>query len=47
MAAEHLPAEQIIAAPDCGLVKLPLDVARMKLANMVKGAEMARAQYRH
>ena len=30
-AAEHLPPTQIQAAPDCGLVPLPLDIARLKL----------------
>ena len=30
-AAEHLPPTQIQAAPDCGLVPLPLDIARFKI----------------
>ena len=41
-AAKHLPAEQIQAAPDCGLVPLPLAVARDKLKAMVEGARLAR-----
>jgi len=43
-AAKHLPAEQILAAPDCGLVPLPLEVARAKLRAMVSGARLAREQ---
>ena len=43
-AAKHLPAEQILAAPDCGLVPLPLEVARAKLRAMVSGAQLAREQ---
>ena len=44
-AAEHLPPEQIQAAPDCGLVKLDVETARAKLAAMVEGAQLAREQY--
>lgn len=44
-AAEHLPPEQIQAAPDCGLVPLPADIARAKLQSMVEGAKLARQQY--
>ncbi len=43
-AAKHMPAEQIQAAPDCGLVPLPLNVARAKLKAMVLGARLAREQ---
>ena len=43
-AAKYLPAEQILAAPDCGLVPLPLEVARAKLRAMVSGAQLAREQ---
>ncbi len=43
-AAKHMPAEQILAAPDCGLVPLPLNVARAKLRAMVSGARLAREQ---
>ncbi len=41
-AAEHLPANQIQAAPDCGLIPLPLSVARAKLTTLVAGARLAR-----
>jgi 5-methyltetrahydropteroyltriglutamate--homocysteine methyltransferase len=41
-AAEHLPPEQIQAAPDCGLVPLSTGVARRKLAALAKGARLAR-----
>lgn len=41
-AAKHMPAEQIQAAPDCGLVPLPLDIARKKIKAMVDGAQLAR-----
>ena len=44
-AAKHLPAEQIQAAPDCGLVPLPLAVARDKLKTMVEGARLARKKH--
>jgi len=43
-AAEHLPATQIQAAPDCGLVPLRPAIARQKLAAMVQGARLARQQ---
>ena len=41
-AAKHMPADQIQAAPDCGLVPLSLEIARAKLRTMVEGAEIAR-----
>lgn len=43
-AAKHLPADQLQAAPDCGLLPLPLDIARAKLKAMVDGAILAREQ---
>ncbi|HZM44191.1 MAG TPA: methionine synthase [Burkholderiales bacterium] len=43
-ALEILPVERIIAAPDCGCVALPRDVARAKLAAMVAGAGTVRAE---
>ena len=43
-AAKHLPAAQIQAAPDCGLVPLSLPIARAKLKAMVDGAQLARKQ---
>ena len=45
-AAEHLPADQIQAAPDCGLVPLDIAVSRAKLGAMVEGARLARARLR-
>ena len=43
-AARHMPAEQIQAAPDCGLLPLNSKVARKKLSAMVHGAQEARRQ---
>jgi 5-methyltetrahydropteroyltriglutamate--homocysteine methyltransferase len=41
-ALPHVPAERIIAAPDCGLKYLPRDVAFGKMSAMVAGATLAR-----
>jgi 5-methyltetrahydropteroyltriglutamate--homocysteine methyltransferase len=43
-AAEFLPPEQILAAPDCGLAPMSFDNAADKLGNLVEGAELARKQ---
>lgn len=43
-AAEFLPPDQILAAPDCGLAPMSFDTAAEKLDIMVKGAKMAREQ---
>lgn len=43
-AAEFLPPEQILAAPDCGLAPMSFDTAAEKLDIMVKGAALAREQ---
>lgn len=43
-ALEIVPAERLIAAPDCGCGALPREVARGKLAAMVEGARRVRAQ---
>jgi 5-methyltetrahydropteroyltriglutamate--homocysteine methyltransferase len=43
-ALDVLPAERLIAAPDCGCVALPREVARAKLAAMVAGAAAVRAE---
>ncbi len=43
-AAKYLPATQIQAAPDCGLVPLSLPVARAKLKAMIEGTQLARKQ---
>ena len=41
-AAHHLPADQILAAPDCGLVPVSQTASRGKLSVMVEGAHLAR-----
>lgn len=41
-AARHLPADQIQAAPDCGLVPVSPAASRGKLRAMVEGAHLAR-----
>jgi len=43
-ALEVLPPERIVVAPDCGMKYLPRQLARDKLAAMVKGAEIVRAE---
>ena len=43
-ALQHLPAERIIVAPDCGMKYLSRDVAYGKLCAMVEGAALVRAQ---
>ncbi|MBH67768.1 MAG: hypothetical protein CMM58_05385 [Rhodospirillaceae bacterium] len=43
-AASYLSPKQIQAAPDCGLVPLSLDIARLKLKAMVEGAKIARTK---
>ena len=35
---QYIPKEQLIIAPDCGMIFLPLDLAEQKLTNMVKAA---------
>jgi 5-methyltetrahydropteroyltriglutamate--homocysteine methyltransferase len=39
-----VPAQRLVAAPDCGCAALPRDVARAKLAAMVAGAELVCAE---
>jgi 5-methyltetrahydropteroyltriglutamate--homocysteine methyltransferase len=41
-ALEHVPAERLIIAPDCGMKYLPREVARAKLRAMVEGAALVR-----
>lgn len=41
-ARETFPADKLIINPDCGLRHLPADVARWKLAVMVKGTVAVR-----
>ncbi len=40
----HVPAEQIVVAPDCGLKYLPRDVAFAKMQAMTAGAALVRAE---
>ena len=41
---EHVPAERVIVAPDCGLKYLPRDIAFGKMQAMVAGADIVRAE---
>ena len=43
-ALEVVPAERLIINPDCGLVRLPRDVASGKLAAMVAGTHLVRKE---
>jgi 5-methyltetrahydropteroyltriglutamate--homocysteine methyltransferase len=43
-ALEIVPAERLVINPDCGLVRLPHDVAFSKLAAMVEGTRIVRKQ---
>ena len=43
-ALEIVPAQRLIAAPDCGCAALPREVARAKLQAMVAGAARVRAE---
>ena len=38
-ALDHIDADRLIAAPDCGLIMLSRDLARAKLANLAKAAQ--------
>jgi 5-methyltetrahydropteroyltriglutamate--homocysteine methyltransferase len=44
-ALAHLPKEDVILAPDCGMKYLPRDVAFGKLASMVTAAQRLRAEF--
>ncbi len=44
-ALEHVPPENIVVAPDCGMKYLPRDVADAKLGAMVAGAAIVRREY--
>jgi len=44
-ALKHVPKENIILAPDCGMKYLPRDVAYGKMKAMVEGAKLLRAEY--
>jgi 5-methyltetrahydropteroyltriglutamate--homocysteine methyltransferase len=41
-ALEHVPAERLQVAPDCGMKYLPRDLALAKLGALVEGARMVR-----
>jgi 5-methyltetrahydropteroyltriglutamate--homocysteine methyltransferase len=43
-ALKHVPPERLIIAPDCGMKYLPRDVAFAKLAAMVEGTKLVRAE---
>lgn len=43
-ALEHVPAERLVVAPDCGCKYLPREVAWAKAAAMVEGARRVRAR---
>jgi len=40
----HLPAEQLVAAPDCGMKYLSRSGARSKLEALVAGAQLVRTE---
>jgi 5-methyltetrahydropteroyltriglutamate--homocysteine methyltransferase len=44
-ALEHVPAEQVILAPDCGMKYLPRESAQGKLASMVEAARRMRREF--
>ena len=41
---EHLPAERLVVAPDCGMKYLPRAAAYAKLAAMVEGTRIVRRE---
>jgi 5-methyltetrahydropteroyltriglutamate--homocysteine methyltransferase len=43
-ALEHVPAERLMPAPDCGMKFLPAEVAFAKLQALVAGTELVRAE---
>jgi 5-methyltetrahydropteroyltriglutamate--homocysteine methyltransferase len=45
-ALDVVPAERLVAAPDCGLVARRRDAARAKLAALTAGAALTRATLR-
>ena len=44
-ALAHVPKENIIVAPDCGMKYLPREVAFGKMKAMVEGAKLLRREY--
>jgi 5-methyltetrahydropteroyltriglutamate--homocysteine methyltransferase len=45
-ALPHVPKENILLAPDCGMKYLPREVAFGKMKAMVEAAKLLRAEYR-
>ncbi len=45
MKLDILPPEKIYVDPDCGLKRLPREIARAKLRNMVEAARLAREEW--
>ena len=43
-ALEHVPADKLVVAPDCGMKYLPRDAAFGKLVSLAKGAAMVRRE---
>lgn len=43
-ALEHIPADRLIVAPDCGLAFLPLPILKAKLTNMCTAAKACRCK---
>jgi 5-methyltetrahydropteroyltriglutamate--homocysteine methyltransferase len=44
-ALQHMPADKVIVAPDCGMKYLPHDVAFGKMQAMVEGARILRQEF--
>jgi 5-methyltetrahydropteroyltriglutamate--homocysteine methyltransferase len=44
-ALQHMPADKVIVAPDCGMKYLPHDIAFGKMRAMVEGAKILRQEY--
>jgi 5-methyltetrahydropteroyltriglutamate--homocysteine methyltransferase len=44
-ALQHMPADKVIVAPDCGMKYLPQEVAFGKMQAMVEGAKILRREY--
>ena len=43
-ALQHVPAERLVIAPDCGFKYLPRDVSFAKLQSMVEGRDIIRTE---
>jgi 5-methyltetrahydropteroyltriglutamate--homocysteine methyltransferase len=44
-AQQHMPADKVVVAPDCGMKYLPHDIAFGKMQAMVEGAKILRREY--